>query len=389
MPLIQLEFLTDDDEIINICKDYWEMDENLKFKQSVASIAKTFGLKSNQTSKFVAQHCNAKSAKIVCANCNEPHIFSNRSEFQYQQRYSNSATWICSNCERAERQRKIEDQKALEEQKRFLIREKFSIEKQNRTLDIHSMSLENAVYLLSLVRLGASEDLDSVRPFSSISQQLSPTQEYNNEIIKQLFRENLIFVHPHSHPDAFIFDGISIPQFYIGHVMWALPTDPTSESPKELIINLESIFSTMDWPEHWHEEWNPLWKKIALEECLEYLNVCLDDHGFSFSPGEKTILVFKNVLVNFSVSQTYSMIWRAAKDAAAFYVRKNVTKNHAANTVVGSIQRYSERAKAEGWEVTKYGRDRRCPQSLISQVFFNTVLQIGDSGFNEPPASQN
>lgn len=389
MSLIQLEFLTDNEEIINICEEYWDMDENLKFRQSVASIAKAFGLKSNQTSKFVAQHCNAKSTIIKCAGCGEPYIFSNRSDFQYQQRSSNTATWICSNCERAERQREIEEQKVIEEQKRFLIREEFSLEKQNRKLDIHSMSLENAVYLLSLVRLGASEDLDFVRPFSSISQSLSPSQEYSYEIIKQLFRENLIFVHPNSHPDAFIFDGINISRFYTGHVMWALPIDSSSERPKELIINLESMFSIMDWPENWHEEWSSLWKKIALEECLEYLNICLEDHGLSFMPGEKTILVFKNVLVNFSVSQTYSMIWRAAKDAAAFYVRKNVSKNHAANTVVGSIQRYSERAKAEGWDVTKYGRDRRCPQSLISQVFFNTVLQIGDSGFNEPPASQN
>lgn len=389
MSLIQLEFLTDDEEIIKICEQYWDIDENLKFQQSVASIARTFGLKSSQISKFVAQYCEAKSTKISCSSCNAPYIYSNRSDFQYQQRSPNTATWTCSNCEKIERQRRIEEQKTIEEQKRFLIREEFSLAKQNRELDIHSMSLENAVYLLSLVRVGASEELDFIKPFTSISQPFSPSQEYSYEIIKQLFRENLIFVHPESHPDAFIFEGIKIPQFYTGHVMWALPTDSTSGRPNELIINLESLFSTMNWPEHWHEEWSSLWKKIALEECLQYLNVCLDDHGLSFNPGEKTILVFKNLLVNFSVSQAYSMIWRAAKDAAAFYVRKNVPKKHAANTVVGSIQRYAERAKAEGWEVTKYGRDRRCPQSLISQVLFNTVLQIGDDGFNEPPASQN
>jgi hypothetical protein len=51
----------------------------------------------------------------------------------------------------------------------------------------------------------------------------------------------------------------------------------------------------------------------------------------------------------------YSFIWRAAKDAAAFYVRERVTKRHAANTVVGAIERSAERAVANGWDVKDFG----------------------------------
>ncbi|MEL7436482.1 MAG: hypothetical protein AAFN11_21255, partial [Chloroflexota bacterium] len=66
-------------------------------------------------------------------------------------------------------------------------------------------------------------------------------------------------------------------------------------------------------------------------------------------------------------------------------VRKQTTKQHAANTVVGSIQRQSERAKAEGWEIKPYNRNYNSPQSIVSEVFFNVVLQIGDGGFNQVP----
>ena len=111
----------------------------------------------------------------------------------------------------------------------------------------------------------------------------------------------------------------------------------------------------------------------------------MSEHGFSFNPGEKTLLVLNNLLEEFSVSQAYNLIWRAAKDAAAFYIREHVSKEHAANTVVGSIQRQFERARAEGWKIKPYGRDRRCPQSMVSQVLFNTALPLGDDGFNKPP----
>lgn len=388
MSQIQLNFFTDNEEITSICKQYWDLDEDYKFKQSVANIAKTFGLKSNQTSRLIAEYCNAFSPKYVCDICETPYIFANRSDYQNWQR-SQAISWICPSCREAQRERKLKEQKAIEEQKRIVVREEFSLDKRHRAIDIQLLPLDSAIYLLALVRLGASEDLSYIRPFASTSQPLAPSQDYGYEIIKQLFRENLIFVHPDSDPNAFIFEGNTIPRFYTGHVMWALPTDPILGDPKELIANLEAIFREMNWPDHWHVEWPDIWNKIALYECLEYLNVCMEDHGLTFSPGEKTILVFKNVLANFSVSQAYNMIWRAAKDAAAFYLRENVPKKHAANTVVGSIQKYAERAKAQGWDVKKYGRDRRCPQSLISEVLFNTVLQIGDDGFNEPPASQS
>jgi hypothetical protein len=81
--------------------------------------------------------------------------------------------------------------------------------------------------------------------------------------------------------------------------------------------------------------------------------------------------------------QLCTLYWQ--KDAAAFYQRGDVNKQHAANTVVGAIQRQAERALSEGWEVKAYRRDFRCPQSTISQVLFDTALRMGDIGFTQPP----
>jgi hypothetical protein len=95
--------------------------------------------------------------------------------------------------------------------------------------------------------------------------------------------------------------------------------------------------------------------------------------------------MFSHLLEEYSVAQAYNFIWRAAKDAAAFYQRGGVNKQYAANTVVRAIQRQAERALSEGWEVKAYRRDFRCPQSMIGQILFDTCLQIGDVGFTQTP----
>jgi hypothetical protein len=113
----------------------------------------------------------------------------------------------------------------------------------------------------------------------------------------------------------------------------------------------------------------------------------LAEHKFSYTFGEKTNQVIESVLLDFSTSQIFNFIWRASQNAASYYLRENVTKQHAANTVVGSILRQAERAKTENWNIKGFERNYKCPQSLMSQVLYDVVLKIGDEGFKTVPFS--
>jgi len=103
--------------------------------------------------------------------------------------------------------------------------------------------------------------------------------------------------------------------------------------------------------------------------------------------GEKTRHVVANAINDFSIGQVYSFIWRASKDAAAFYVRERVTKTHAANTVVGAIERSAERAVANGWDVKDYRRDRRVPETPLVQVFAAST-GLGERYWSEVPGAE-
>ncbi|MDU2196703.1 MAG: hypothetical protein E7E26_13245 [Clostridiales bacterium] len=67
------------------------------------------------------------------------------------------------------------------------------------------------------------------------------------------------------------------------------------------------------------------------------------------------------------------------------YLEKGISKKHAANSVIGACERYAERAKINGWDLTQYNRIKDLPQSVLSLFYFNRVLGIGEMGFRVPP----
>lgn len=129
-------------------------------------------------------------------------------------------------------------------------------------------------------------------------------------------------------------------------------------------------------------EFNALCKEAQLNECIGFLKVMLEEHQLYLSPGEKSRQMLSRCLEHFSVAQVYNFIWRAAKDAAAYYMRSSISKRQAANSVVGNISRSLERALANEWKVKPFGRNYNLPQSSLIRVIFNMILGTDDSGFD-------
>jgi len=252
-------------------------------------------------------------------------------------------------------------------------------------LDVTEMSFSQAVYLLSVIRSGASEDLEYIVPRKYYESPLSPCESYDEEILMQLYRAELLFVHPGSKNDNVIVIKGDPPsfEFYPLGVHWLIH-QVDLKKPEKTIEELEKILSAKKWPAPWSSEVNALRTRIALEESLQYLRYVMSEHGFNFTVGEKTTQIVKSLLNDLSVSQTYNFCWRAAKDAAAFYLRSRVPRQQAANIVPGSIQRMFERAAVEGWDVRPFQRNFNVLQCMVSQVLYNTTLKIGDEGFNRP-----
>ena len=381
---IVVHIFADSKEIEDLCKKYWQSDDGKKFSYTVKEISKAFNIKWANILKIVSKNCIAYSEEDVCFNCGAPRKLKSRSDFLERKSYYPWSSWKCADCKEDEKQQELQRLQQADKIRYALIDYDLKNSKE-KGIDIEKLTFEDGIYLLSLIRTAGSEDLTFIHPYEKTADLLSPTSELDKEILNQLYQNKIICIHPVSSSESITIEGGKVAEFFPFKVHWVLPLPEDGPSMAKFMESLEDIIKSDKWPDQWSDKAEGLYRKIALHECYQYLRVVLDDHGFDLKIGKKTELVLTNLLKNFSIAQAYNFIWKATRDAASFYMRKRASKRHAANIVPGAIQRMAERALAEGWNIKPYRRDFRAPQSILSQVLFNTALKIGERSFADVP----
>lgn len=383
---IELEFLTDDESTRELCRKYWQLGDGERFEYTASSLAKAAHVLPGTLASRVGQSCIAVTRDHTCASCAAPRRLRSRDDYLKLRRHRVARAWSCPNCLDSERAETARAHERTVQLKRDVL---FSALKDATVRGMRfdqTRVLEEVVYLVSLLRVAATEDFSSLRSLEDLTTPLSPTWELDREIVERLFGHGLICIHPESHPDSVTFEEGVLTAYYPFKVHWALPLD-NSKAP-ELQKGLEEVLSVNGRAESWQAEAAELHRKIALHECIEYLRLKCRAHRFEPPVGDKTRLVLAAVLTKFSVAQAYNFIHRAVRDAAAFYLEKSTTLAHAANTLPGRIQRAAERAVAEKWAITPYGRDFDAPQTMVSQVLCTLMLQLPKGGFETVPVPQ-
>lgn len=377
--VIELEFLTPDESLRDLCRKYWELGGDGEFAHSVKSVAEGLQVSSSRVAARITELCLAWNPNEACPECGVRSFFTSRANYAKRAEMSFRAPTMCTMCrkEQEDEKRQAEEQRA----KRRMDLIAMDLDRvRARGMDVADFSLADAVYLLGLVRAGASEDLTYILPHHAFNEQLSPTPELDRQILDHLYRRSRICIHPGSKPDTVVIENDKFASFFPMQVHWIIPTSAEGPSTAKFLEDLEAAVRSEAWPQSWEDEAPRLQRTIALHECLQYLSVVLEAHEFDFNPGDKTRLVIESALQSFSVGQVFSFIWRAAKDAAAFYIREATSRTHAVNIVPGAIQRMSERALSEGWQVKPFRRDFRAPESKVSQVLLTVALGLPEDG---------
>ena len=376
---VELELLTDDEIIAGLCARYWDTDEDGQYTHRVSDLDLPQGVTRYGLTAFVSAHCNAYDPELVCCECHKPFIFASRSD--YQQRKSWRLQQVCDACRRIQADRKVAEEAEAERAKRSQIEDCYGSQQHGVRVYCEDLSFKEAVALLALFRFAASEDLSIIAPLERADGLLAPTSSMSFDLLCLLHDNRRILVHPGSPTNAFTDD---VRTFYPFRVAWWPPVGD-NEDPGQFLAELENIFRQGTWPDGWHDQSLAFWREVALHECLQYAQVCMAEHGFEFSAGDKTKHVLDSVLEDYSPAQTYVFIYRAVKDAAAYLVSSRVPKKQAANSVIGRVQRMAERAKADGWDIKPYGRDRRAAESCIGHVLYRVALRLGESGITYVP----
>lgn len=317
-------------------------------------------------SKRPSKSCSRYNLDIKCPRCK--HIDNN----EYCQ---------CNGCIfLREEKRKVE---IIE--KRNLIKLSYSIENL-KSIIFEELSPYEKLCLATIVRGGLDENMEKIIPIENFERSLAPLAEYSFRMIKLMTDKNILYPHPNSAIEAFKNDENFPNTYYIYKVFYHINVVSNKLSREELLDKILNI-KREDLGADTDVLYN-IWIEIALEECKVYLVYSMGKVNFNFNIGEKTISVFKDLLEHFSVAQIYGIIYKSISNATRFYQESKTTKKHAANSVISNCQRFGERAVANSWDIVKYNKVSELPQSLISETFFNRILNIAEKGFNEKPSIQ-
>lgn len=299
--------------------------------------------------------------------------------------HSDNESCFCSQC------RIIEEEKNFNARLNYQKKIKNILHSYRDITQLTDLSLIQAISLVGLCRLGREEDSDLIGPIKYHEKLLAPSELMSLDIVKSLYDNQLIDVSLTTPSNSIYFDLTDqTADFNWNSIQWRLNLSNNSDENINLIESLESTLKKSElWPDSWESELDEIWKELALHQCLKYLQVHVEDHGFEFRAGKKTRQVLRDLLNEYSILKSYYFIWVSAHNAASYYLRKNTSRRQAANIIIGNIQSRSEKALAEKWDIKEYSKDSRCGESVLTALFSNVVTDLGDDFFKRKPDGVN
>lgn len=121
---------------------------------------------------------------------------------------------------------------------------------------------------------------------------------------------------------------------------------------------------------------------VSAHECIGFLEASAKKYNFPIQVGLKAQHLFKTSLNEYNVGQLISLLWSSVKRALAMTQTGNFNRARAAGTIIPHFERLLVRAKEEQWSLIQYHRLYDIPQSRLSRIIFNDMLQISDDGYS-------
>jgi hypothetical protein len=216
-------------------------------------------------------------------------------------------------------------------------------------------------------------------PVDASAVPLAPTKAYTSLLLEYLRQAGFISVSEHSEEGSIFYHSSQL-NFTPEKVCWSGDIDKNLK----LVEDIEVLALTGNWPEHWYGEVEGDWLSLALAECREFYDYCLNERNLHVRGDQAITDMLKNILRDFSVGQCYRIIWSGARNASDYLARNARNRIHAGNYMVGACQRWADTARTEGYEVKPFRRNFDLPRSMMSYVLFDVILKIGERGFTEP-----
>lgn len=377
-----------DAALMDLATAYWLVDESRRWVFTAAQVAAVAGWRPHEVAARVRAAATARDVTTSCPSCGEGPALSSRSDLS-KTRYGGN--YPCQACQQraaddaAARRREAEEEvRRRREQLAAYAAEKYALHDTDPPV-LEETRLRSAVALLALLRRG-DNDLVRTLPLEHWTDPFAPASLDAEALVRDLWLDKLLQVHPGSAPDAFGYTHDGEVGIYVMRASFTVTGEgPTGRRNAAALQHLRGLVRGV-WPQSWTEDAAAFAGELLLAEALNYLDLQMREHGFDLKAGDRTRLAVGRALEQFSLGQVYNIIYRAARDSAAYYQRSSVPKQQAANSVVSRIDGSIDRTLAEGWDLKAYRRDFRLPWPVLCETLFVTALAISDTMSASPEA---
>lgn len=355
MGRLQIEILTDDPILAELCHKYWEMDEGGSFVFKVKELADEYKVSSRELLGVLMKSCLVKDQLKLCDDCNVAYSYQNRAHYIRDGKIEKNN--ICSSCNQIRCER--EEQVLMEELLRL----------QNRDpIKISELGYEKAVYLYAYL-LKVSDRTK----FALITEDIDFTGEMVIDFILKsiLVPRTVEDMHFLAYP--FISEELLARRWELNRQLGSI---------ESVMEEIEETY--LDHSQDTYRETNEsLCYEVAIRECIRYLDYKLKKQRFNFNYAEGTRAVMLQGLAHFSVAQMHNLIYQSVKRSIESYQKQNLTKRFAGRLAVGILKQRIEFYLDNDYPVKPFNRLREHPQSILSSVLFDRELDGSDYGFKQ------
>lgn len=346
MGRLQIEILTEDLKLIEICQKYWDMDQNHTFVFKVQDIAKEFGVSSRILLDLVNQSSLAMDKHKYCDDCKKKFVYKNRQH--YVKNAAKATKYICISCSSARYER---EEKLLQD---MLVK----VQKQ-APITISDLGYEKAIYLYAYLSINCNG-----KSIANITEDINLT----GEIVLDFIRNSILL--PNSIEDIFFLKSPFTSEELLRRE-WGLNQELGGI---EVVLDMiEEIYLNHS-QETYRETYVSMCYEVSLRECLRYLDYKLKKRKFEFNYAEGTKAVILQGLGHFSVAQMYNLIYQAVHKSTESYQRQDLTKRFAGRLTISILKQRIEFYIDNEYPIKPFNRISEYPQSVLSSVLFGSVL---------------
>lgn len=319
--------------------------------------------------------------KYVCAECKHEETYTND---RVDSDYLNKCQ--CKNCEAQKAAEKEAREMEIQNQNKVKLELLWQLSKP-KNVDFSKLSISETILLATWIREYSDDSSTYIEPFA-VERLPEFVVTYDDVPIQKWQDSGYVAISPKTNVDAIVLNDEDDSAFSYYPMRVAFEVAGGKQTIELFnAANWSEIFKgKYDSQEQYEkiiEELFEYWMQVSVDNLIEYMQREMSQRKLEAPTGDKTRQLLSNLLLKYTPGQIMSFIYSQAKNAADYYVTKDVSRRQAANSIVSLITKLVNTAEDRGWNIDSYKRTKGWVESATTHTLYAHVLRLKGDGFGD------